>query len=46
MGLAPHQHLLRERQHQYPLLLEIKESPDFPQPLESIPQIFKNLESY
>jgi sugar phosphate isomerase/epimerase len=38
--------MLRERQHQYPLLLEIKESPDFPQPLESIPQIFKNLESY
>lgn len=33
------------RQHQYPLLLELKESPDFPQPLESIPQIFKNLES-
>lgn len=37
---------LRARQHQYPLLLEIKESPDFPQPLESIRQIFKNLESY
>jgi sugar phosphate isomerase/epimerase len=38
--------MLRAREHQYPLLLEIKESPEFPQPLESIPQIFKNLESY
>lgn len=37
--------LLRSRQHQYPLLLELKESPDFPQPLEAIPQIFKNLEA-
>lgn len=37
--------LLQERQHQFPLLLEIKESPDFPQPLEAIPKIFKNLES-
>ncbi len=38
--------MLRARQHQYPLLLELKESPEFPQPLESIPQIFKNLESF
>jgi sugar phosphate isomerase/epimerase len=38
--------LFRARQHQFPLLLEIKESPDFPQPLESIRKIFKNLESY
>jgi sugar phosphate isomerase/epimerase len=38
--------MLRARQHQFPLLLEIKDSPDFPQPLESIPQIFKNLESF
>ncbi len=37
--------MLRAREHQYPLLLELKESPDFPQPLESIPRIFKNLES-
>ncbi|MBI2689394.1 MAG: sugar phosphate isomerase/epimerase [Acidobacteria bacterium] len=38
--------MLRAREHQYPLLLELKESPDFPQPLEAIPQIFKNLESF
>jgi len=38
--------MLRARQHQYPLLLEIKESPDFPQPLESIRKIFDNLESF
>lgn len=37
--------LLRERQHQYPLLLELKESPDFPQPLDAIRKIFDNLES-
>lgn len=38
--------LLRSREHQYPLLLELKESPDFPQPLEAFPKIFKNLESF
>jgi sugar phosphate isomerase/epimerase len=38
--------LLRARQHQYPLLLELKESLDFPQPLETIPQVFKNLEAF
>jgi sugar phosphate isomerase/epimerase len=38
--------MLRAREHQYPLLLELKESPDFPQPLESIRKIFKNLESF
>jgi sugar phosphate isomerase/epimerase len=38
--------MLRERQHQYPLLLEIKDSPAFPQPLPAIRQIFENLESY
>ena len=38
--------MLRAREHQYPLLLELKESPDFPQPLEAIRQIFKNLESF
>ncbi|MFN0105692.1 MAG: sugar phosphate isomerase/epimerase family protein [Bryobacteraceae bacterium] len=38
--------MLRARQHQYPLLLELKESPDFPQPLDAIPRIFENLESF
>jgi len=38
--------LLRTRQHQYPLLLELKESLDFPQPLDAFPKIFKNLESF
>ncbi|MBM3786257.1 MAG: sugar phosphate isomerase/epimerase [Acidobacteria bacterium] len=38
--------MLRSREHQYPLLIEIKESPDFPQPLEAIRRIFDNLESY
>jgi len=38
--------LLRSREHQYPLLLELKESPDFAQPLEAFPIIFKNLESF
>jgi sugar phosphate isomerase/epimerase len=38
--------LLRSREHQYPLLLELKESPDFPQPLEAFPKIFKNLEAF
>jgi hypothetical protein len=37
--------MLRAFEHQYPLLLELKELPDFPQPLESIQQIFNNLES-
>jgi len=36
--------LLRSREHQYPLLLELKESPDFLQPLEAIQRIFENLE--
>ena len=36
--------LLRSREHQYPLLLELKASPDFPQPLEAIQRIFENLE--
>jgi sugar phosphate isomerase/epimerase len=38
--------MLRARQHQFPLLLELKESLDFPQPLAAIPQIFKKLESF
>lgn len=37
--------LLRSREHQYPLLLELKESPDFPHPLDSIKRIFENLEN-
>ena len=37
--------LLRSTEHQYPLLLELKESPDFPQPLEAIKQIFELLEN-
>jgi sugar phosphate isomerase/epimerase len=36
--------LLRSREHQYPLLLELKANPDFPQPLEAIQRIFENLE--
>lgn len=38
--------LLRQREHQYPLLLELKESPAFPQPLESIKRVFEKLESF
>ena len=37
--------LLRSAEHQYPLLLELKESPDFAQPLEAIKQIFERLEN-
>ena len=37
--------LLRSAENQYPLLLELKESPDFPQPLEAIKQIFDRLEN-
>lgn len=37
--------LLHSSEHQYPLLLELKESPDFPQPLEAIKQIFERLEN-
>lgn len=36
--------LLRKHQENYPLLLELKESPDFPHPLENIKQIFSKLE--
>lgn len=38
--------LLRSRQHQFPLLLELKESPDFAQPLDAIQRIFENLEKF
>lgn len=37
--------LLRERGDQFPLLLELKESPDFPNPIESARQAAANLES-
>jgi sugar phosphate isomerase/epimerase len=37
--------LLRERAGQFPLLLELKESPDFPNPIESAAQVAGNLES-
>jgi sugar phosphate isomerase/epimerase len=37
--------LLRSREGQYPLLLELKESQQFPNPLESVRQIFERLES-
>ncbi len=36
--------LLRERAGQFPLLLELKESPDFPNPIESAKQVADNLE--
>ena len=37
--------LLRSRQDQYPLLLELKESPDFPNPLSRVKEIFDRLEA-
>jgi sugar phosphate isomerase/epimerase len=37
--------LLRSRPKQYPLLLEIKEDPAFPQPLKVVPEIFEQLEN-
>jgi sugar phosphate isomerase/epimerase len=37
--------LLRSRPAQYPLVLELKESADFPQPFEAVKQIFEKLES-
>jgi sugar phosphate isomerase/epimerase len=37
--------LLRSRPDQYPLLLELKESPQFPNPLESVQRIFERLEA-
>jgi sugar phosphate isomerase/epimerase len=36
--------LLRSRPDQYPLLLELKEQPDFPNPIESALEIFDRLE--
>ncbi|MGB9612115.1 MAG: sugar phosphate isomerase/epimerase, partial [Bryobacteraceae bacterium] len=37
--------LLRERADQFPLLLELKESPEFPNPLEAARRAADNLES-
>ncbi|MBI5282727.1 MAG: sugar phosphate isomerase/epimerase [Candidatus Solibacter usitatus] len=37
--------LLRSRSSQYPLLLELKDSPAFPHPLDAARQIFLNLEN-
>jgi sugar phosphate isomerase/epimerase len=37
--------LLRSREKQFPLLLELKEQPGFPNPLESVKEIFERLES-
>jgi sugar phosphate isomerase/epimerase len=37
--------LLRSRPNQYPLLLELKESAQFPNPLESVLRIFERMES-
>ncbi|MBV8730064.1 MAG: sugar phosphate isomerase/epimerase [Acidobacteriia bacterium] len=37
--------LLRSRPDRYPLLLELKENPQFPNPLESVLQIFEKLEA-
>jgi sugar phosphate isomerase/epimerase len=36
---------LRSRPEQYPLLLELRERPEFPNPLESVAQIFEKLEA-
>jgi sugar phosphate isomerase/epimerase len=36
--------LLRSRPNQYPLLLELKENPDFPNPIDSALEIFDHLE--
>jgi sugar phosphate isomerase/epimerase len=37
--------LLRSRPGQYPLVLELKESPDFPNVLKSVREVFEKLES-
>lgn len=36
--------LLASRPEQYPLLLELKESPDFPNPFDAVKQIFERLD--
>ena len=37
--------LLRSRADQYPLVLELKEKPEFPNPLESVKLVFERLEA-
>ena len=37
--------LLRSRENQFPLLLELRERPEFPAPLETVKQIFERLEA-
>jgi sugar phosphate isomerase/epimerase len=37
--------LLRTRAEQYPLLLELKETPEFTQPLASVTEVFERLEN-
>jgi hypothetical protein len=37
--------LLRSRPGQYPLLLELKEVPDFPRSLDNVKQVFEKLET-
>jgi hypothetical protein len=37
--------LLRSGESQYPLLLELKEKPDIPHPLESALEVFDKLEA-
>ena len=37
--------LLRTRADQYPLLLELKEAPEFPQPLATVNEVFDRLEN-
>lgn len=37
--------LLRQREEHIPLLLELKESPDFPHPIDAIKTVFDNLEN-
>ena len=36
--------LLRSRENQYPLMLELKEQPGFPNPLDCVKEIFDRLE--
>ena len=38
-------HLLRSGQNQYPLLLELKESPNLAHPLDGVKQVFERLEN-
>lgn len=37
--------LLRQKEDTIPLLLELKESPDFPHPIDAVKQVFENLEN-